>query len=99
MPASVCVLGTVQGDVDTVPYHTQRLLKSTEVAANFSARSFPDRRDHLSVRADYSSPSTKHRRDARARQLGATLPRYLPDIEDHENDLVGAFRETVGDVR
>jgi len=51
MPASVCVLGTVQGDVDTVPYHAQRLLKSAEVVAIFSARPFPDRRDQLSVKA------------------------------------------------
>jgi hypothetical protein len=50
MPASVCVPGAVQGDVDTVPYRTQRLLKSAEAAAIFSARSFPDRCDQLSVR-------------------------------------------------
>jgi hypothetical protein len=37
MPASVCVLGTVQGDVDTVPYHAQRLLKSAALISYFCA--------------------------------------------------------------
>src|SRR5690242_6821935 len=30
-----CVLGTVQGDVDTVPYHAQRLLKSARACSYF----------------------------------------------------------------
>ncbi|WP_234680607.1 hypothetical protein [Bradyrhizobium monzae] len=51
MPASVCMLGTVQGDVDTVPYHAQRLLKSAGVFSYFALRQFPDRRNQLSVMA------------------------------------------------
>src|SRR5436305_636846 len=37
MPASICVLGTVQGDIDTVPYHAQRLLKSAGCRSYFLA--------------------------------------------------------------
>jgi hypothetical protein len=51
MPASVCVLGTVQGDVDTVPYHAQRLLKSAGLISYFALRQFPVPRDQLSVMA------------------------------------------------
>jgi hypothetical protein len=43
------VLGTVQGDADTVPYHTQRLLKSAALPAIFAVRQFPARRNQLSV--------------------------------------------------
>jgi hypothetical protein len=45
------VLGTVQGDVDTVPYHAQRLLKSAKTLATFPMPPFPDWCDQLSVRA------------------------------------------------
>ena len=42
------------------------------------------------------SPFLRGRDELRSRQPRATLPRYLPGIEDHEKDLVGASRETVG---
>jgi hypothetical protein len=113
MPASVCVLGTVQGNVDTVPYHTQRLLKSAEVVAIFSARPFPDRRDQLSVMARRAASAIVARCDVTCgllppfcRHLRLTAPAsrnastLLCDrFDDHEKDLVGAFRDAAGAVR
>jgi hypothetical protein len=99
MPASVCVLDTVQGGVDTVPYHTQRLLKSADIAGIFSARAFPDRRDQLSVRVIPLAPFLAQRGEARRVARGPTkatstslaqrFAAMVSGIEDHENDLVG----------
>jgi hypothetical protein len=78
MPASVCVLGTVQGNVDTVPYHTQRLLKSAALGPISSPRHFPDRRDQLSVRVQFFPPSSprKQGEEPGVAQPRATLRRY-----------------------
>src|SRR4051794_7216638 len=99
MPASVCVLGTVQGDLDTVPYHTQRLLKSAGCRSYFLAAAFSS-----AVRSTFGQGTGSRARSVMwllitalrlrtrggcAHQPRATFPRYLPGIEDHENDLVG----------
>ncbi|MEK9283379.1 hypothetical protein MTR72_27730 [Bradyrhizobium sp. ISRA442] len=42
MSASIGVVGTFQGNVDTVPYYTPRLLKSAVLAAILSIGVFPD---------------------------------------------------------
>jgi len=98
MPASVCVLGTVQGDLDTVPYHTQRLLKSAGCRSYFLAAAFSSAVRSTFGQGTDSRPRSvmwllitalRLRRRVLAHQLGATFPRYLPGIEDHENDLVG----------
>ena len=105
MPASVCVLGTVQGDADTVPYHTRRLLKSAGMVAILSRWRFPGRRDQLSVTA----PCRARQCGARAvaawagwrgvHQPRATLPRYgQGQFEDHENDVVECVMDAAANV-
>jgi len=90
---------TVQGDVDTVPYHTQRLLKSAGCRSYFLAAAFSS-----AVRSTFGQGTDSRPRSVMwllitalrlrtrggcAHQPRATCPRYLPGIEDHENDLVG----------
>jgi len=88
MPASIGVLGTFQGDLDTVPYHAQRLPKSAEMGPILSLGSFPDREQStLGQRAVQRGRSARDETDVGPRiacrirgvhQPRATLRRYDP---------------------